>query len=231
MSTSGKLNKSVAAVLVASMFVAGCATPNGQPGSASAGEPAECNALLAAGVGAAIGAIIGDSSRGALLGAGLGALACMAMNYHAEQVKSAKQVQDEYKSANKGRLPEQTTLVKYDTQLNPGAVRPGQKAQSVSYIEVVQGRNDPSPRVEEELTLQKPDGSVLKTTKKQIQEANAGGGFKGGFTFALPEGVPQGVYPVKTALYLNGKKVAAKDTKLQIVSNDSGAVTYVALAH
>jgi hypothetical protein len=83
----------------------------------------------------------------------------MAMNYHAEQVKSAKQVQDEYKSANKGRLPEQTTLVKYDTQLNPGAVRPGQKAQSVSYIEVVQGRNDPSPLVEEELTLQKPDGS------------------------------------------------------------------------
>jgi hypothetical protein len=229
MSTFGKLHKPVAVALVASMLVAGCATPNGEAGSAAAGST-ECNPLAAAGVGAVIGVLVGDSARGAAIGAGLGAIACMIVNYHTEQVKSAKQVQDEYKSANKGRLPEQTTLVKYDTQLNPSAIRPGQKAQSISYIEVVQGKNDSNPRVEEEMSLYRPDGKVLKTVRKPVSEANAGGAFKGGFTIPLPEGVPQGVYPVKTALYLNGAKVSARDSKLQVVTNESGAATYVALA-
>jgi energy-converting hydrogenase Eha subunit A len=231
MNTFGKLHKSVAAVLAASMLVAGCATPNGAPGNASADDSSECNPVIAAGVGAAIGVLVGDSARGAAIGAGLGAIACVIVNYSAEQVKSAQQVQDEYKRANKGRLPEQTTLVKYETQMNPGAIRPGQKAQSVSYIEIVQGKNDPNPRVEEEMTLYKPDGKLLKTVRKAVSGTSSAGAFKGGFTIPLPEGVPQGVYPVKTALYLNGMKVSNRESKLQVVTNQRGAVTQVALAN
>jgi hypothetical protein len=40
----------------------------------------------------------------------------------------------------------------------------------------------------------------------------------------MPEGVPEGVYPVKTALYLNGVKVRSNNVKLQVVLRD-GALT------
>ena len=42
------------------------------------------------------------------------------------------------------------------------------------------------------------------------------------FAIPMPEGVPQGIYPLKTALYLNGKRVGGQDGKLQIVQNGQG---------
>jgi len=39
----------------------------------------------------------------------------------------------------------------------------------------------------------------------------------------MPEGVPQGIYPVRTALYLNSKRVGGQDVKLQIVQRQAPA--------
>lgn len=209
----------LALAVAAALVVSGCAAPgpNGQPTAATGGD---CNPALAAGVGAVVGGLLGggkNTLRGAALGSGVAALACVALNYQAQQVKSAKQVQDEYKVAHRGTLPEQATLVRYDTTFSPTSLRGGQKAQTASYIEVAAGTRDLTPKVEEELTIYKPDGALLQTVRKPVSATNGSGAFKGGFSIPLPEGVPQGVYPIKTALYLNGKRVAGQDSKLQVV--------------
>ena len=235
--------RAMAAAIAVAMLVAGCAAPGpGTGGMAQSSAPTngntapsaglgfDCNPAIAAGVGAVLGGLIGggkNTLRGAAVGAGLGALACVALNYQTQQVKSAKQVQDEYKAAHRGTLPEQATLVRYDTSFAPTSIRPGQKAQTASYIEVAPGTRDMTPTVEEELTLYKPDGSVGTTVRKPVSPTNGSGGFKGGFAIPMPEGVPQGVYPLKTALYLNGKRVGGQDGKLQIVQNGQGVTMAV----
>lgn len=236
---AGKPRRTVAAAIAVAMLVTGCAAPApgaggmsaapagpGLGGAApSAGLGFDCNPAVAAGVGAVLGGLIGggkNTLRGAAFGAGLGALACVALNYQTQQVKSAKQVQDEYKLAHRGTLPEQATLVRYDTSFAPSSIRPGQKAQTSSYIEVAPGTRDMTPTVEEELTLYKPDGTVGNTVRKPVSATNGSGGFKGGFAIPMPEGVPQGIYPLKTALYLNGKRVGAQDGRLQIVLDGQG---------
>lgn len=225
------MTKILISTLIVSVALTGCASLNGS-GSSASGESSECNPALAAGVGAVIGGLIAGKKKtagGAVIGGALGAFACMAVNYHAEQVKTAKQVQDEYKSAHSGQLPEATKLVKYDAGFKPAVVRGGQKTQSASYIEVVQGKDNANPSIEEEMTLYKPDGDVIKTVKKPVSNTTSAGAFKGGFTIPMPEGVPEGVYPVKTALYLDGKKVADRDAKLQVVMQGGTQAVTIAL--
>ena len=226
--------KAVVVAGVAVAILAGCAAPNSQraTGTPTAAARFECNPAIGAGIGAVLGGLLGGGNntvRGAAIGAGLGALACVALNYQSEQVKTAQQVERDYRAANKGQLPEQAKLVKYETAFTPTSVRPGQKAQTNSYIEVVPGTKDANPLVEEEITLYKPDGSTLTSARKQLSASNSAGGFKGGFGFPMPEGVPQGVYPVKTALYLNKAKVSGQDMKLQVVQIEGMSTTVLAL--
>jgi hypothetical protein len=42
------------------------------------------------------------------------------------------------------------------------------------------------------------------------------------YSMTMPAGVPQGVYPVKTALFMNEEKVASKDMSMQVVSIPGG---------
>lgn len=224
---------SVLAALIASLLVSGCAAPGGPNQAAGAPSTMECNPALVAGIGAVVGGLLGGGTntlRGAALGAGLGAMACVAINYQSEQVKSAQQTQTDYKNANKGRLPEMATLVRYETGFTPASIRPGQKAQTNSYIEVVPGTKDANPVIEEEMTLYKPDGTVLKTARKAVSATSNAGGFRNSFTLPMPDGVPQGVYPVKTSLYVNNKRVTGQDIKLQIVHWDGVTPTVLASA-
>lgn len=218
-------NSTIAAV-VAAMLAAGCATPGGGGGqSTSGGGAGECDAGIAALAGAVVGGLLAQGNnrvRGAALGAGLASLACVAWNYNARQTKTAEQVQAEYKSANRGQLPDHNRVVGYDTRFDPGAkVSPGGKMTVVSNIEVVQGSADPKPALEEELTLVRPDGSEVKSRKKANENQGAGA-YTTSYSMTMPSGVPQGVYPVKTALYMNGQKVAGKDMSMQVVALPSG---------
>lgn len=215
--------------LAVALALSGCATPGGTgPGDQASATSMECNPLILGGVGAVVGALIGGGTntvRGAAIGAGIGSLACVAFNYHTEQVKSAQQVEQDYKAANRGRLPAQATLVKYETAFTPPSIRPGQKAQTSSYIEVAAGTKDAQPVIEEELTLYRPSGEVIKTVRKPVSgTASGAGGFKNSFSIPMPEGVPQGVYPVKTALYLNNQRVAGQNIKLQVAQNGQASV-------
>jgi hypothetical protein len=214
-----------AAVIAAAL--AGCATQGG-------GAPApdtfsgDCNPLIAGGIGAAIGALAGGSKNrgtGAAAGAAIGALACVAYNYATKQTKTAQQVSDEYKAKNRGNLPANATVTRFNVQVAPTSkVQAGNAISVASNIEVVPGTSNPSPTVEQEITLFSPDGSQAGKARKPASQAAGGGAFETAFKFSLPQGVPQGVYPVKSQLYVDGKPLAGTDTRFQVVVAPDGVL-------
>jgi hypothetical protein len=221
----GKIIRNSTISVVIALFATGCATPGGGGNQASVGASDQCNPGIAALAGAAVGGLLAQGNnrvRGAALGAGLASLACVAWNYNVKQTKTAEQVQTEYKAANLGQLPERSKVTRYETRFDPSAkVPPGGKLTVVSLIEVVQGSKDQKPLLEEELTLVRPDGSEVKSRKKANENQGAGA-YMTSYSMTMPTGVPQGVYPVKTALFMNGVKVASKDMSMQVVSMPSG---------
>lgn len=186
-------------------------------------EPASskpCNSVAMAAGGALLGALLGGK-RGAAIGGALGGAACLAANYHAKNVKSAKDVNAAYQQANGGELPEHATLVEYQSRINPTArVQPGAQSTLDSYIEVAQGRDGVQPKIEEEITLLGPDGKALKTVRKPANDGQASGAFETTFAFALPKGVAEGEYQFKTAVFLDGRNVREELLPLHVVSGE-----------
>ena len=224
-----QLARKPAALIAAAALLAGCATGQGGGGETTGDVlSGECNPLVTGGIGAAIGAIIGGSKhrgQGAATGAAVGALACIAYNYYTKQTKTAQQVANEYKAANKGTLPASATVTKFNAQVAPTAtVQAGKTVTVASNIEVVPGTSNPRPSVEQEIALYSPDGKEAGKARKPASQSGGGGAFETSFRFSLPQGVPQGVYPVKSQLYVDGKPVAGTDTRFQVVVGPDGAL-------
>lgn len=210
------------AIAVGAVFVAGCTTmENGQPDRSGANADSECNAVATALIGAVAGALIGGKQNragGAAIGAGVGALACVAWNYRSRQTRSAEQVKEEYRSRNQGQLPVETKVLRYDSSLGQGArIRAGGQLTIGSNIEIVQGTNSPPPNIEEELTLHRPDGKDT-VVRKKANDGTSAGAFTTSFSMTMPAGVPQGQYPVRTTLFVDGRPVASRDLQLQVVA-------------
>jgi hypothetical protein len=150
------------------------------------------------------------------------ALINMIINYSSEQTKTDQEVSREYEAKN-GSLPDNTTVSSYQTEILPGAsVSPGTRVTVKSVIAVVPGKNAATTKIEESLTIyDSEDTSVaLKSmTKPAAQGSGRGGEFNSEFTFALPEGLPQGVYPIRSSLLLNGEVAGDTSHELQLVLN------------
>lgn len=224
--------RGVIASLVLCLSVSACVTTSGQGnGAANAGSgngDSECNEGLLALGGAVVGALLATGTnrvRGAALGAGVAGLACVAWNYNVKQTRTAQQVQTDYRTANHGQVPEQAQVVHYDTKFSPsGRVTPGGQLILNSDIEVIGGsRDQASPVVEEEMTMLRPDGKQV-SSRKVVNEGQGAGGYQSSFTLKMPKGVPEGEYPVKTALYLNGQPAGARNLTMQVVRSDDGVL-------
>jgi hypothetical protein len=217
-----------AAVVALAAFATGCATQQGGSALAADTLSGDCNPLITGGIGAAIGALAGGSKNrgtGAAAGAAIGALACVAYNYATKQTKTAQQVTDEYKAKNKGTLPAAATVTRFNVQVAPTAkVQAGNAVNVASNIEVVPGTTNPKPNVEQEITLFSPDGAQAGKARKPASQVAGGGGFETSFKFSLPQGVPQGVYQVKSQLYVDGKPAAGTDTRFQVVVAPGGVI-------
>lgn len=225
-----KRNVTIAAI-AAGILASGCVTNQGSPGSARAPQDTqagECNMALAAGAGALLGGLLAKGNnrvRGAALGAALGAGACLAWDYHAKQTKTASQVQDEYRRANRGALPGESKVTHYDTRMSPSTrIAPGEQVTVISDIEIVQGSRDyQAPQLEEEVVIVRPDGKEIRT-RKQANPGDYAGGYRTSYTLRMPEGVQPGIYPVRTSLYLNGRPVETRRADIQVVDAGTGRI-------
>lgn len=214
--------RSIAVSVGLSLSVSACVTTSGPGNGVQAAGDDGCNAGFFALGGAIAGALLSGGSKDTLKNASIGAAlaggACMAMNYQAKQTRTAQQVQGDYKIANKGALPDQAKLVRFDATLAPVAkIAPGGQTALNSEIEVIAGTRDTqSPLIEVEMAMTRPDGKV-QTSRKVVNEGQGAGGYQSTFNLKMPKGVPEGEYPLKTTVYLNGKAAGSKNLRLQIV--------------
>jgi hypothetical protein len=74
--------------------------------------------------------------------------------------------------------------------------------------------------VEERITIYDNEDNTkpIRISSKIVNEnTKRGGRFKNEFSFAFPEGVPQGVYPITTELLVDGKPADSKKNDMQLV--------------
>lgn len=146
----------------------------------------------------------------------------MVIKHRSEQVAKEEQVAADYKTANQN-LPPEPLATEYQTKTLPGnVVAPGQEVLIQSDIVVVPGAQRKTAFIEERIVIfdNEDNAKELKNFAKPVNEkTKTGGRYKNEFSFTLPEGLPQGVYPIKTELLLNGKTVNAADNDIQLVLN------------
>ncbi|WP_039912753.1 hypothetical protein [Cellvibrio mixtus] len=144
----------------------------------------------------------------------------MIINYRSERIAKEEQVSEEYKAKNKN-LPTQSVVTEYQTKTIPGnVVTPGQEVIIQSDIVVVPGTRQKTALIEERIAIYDNEDNTreLKNFTKLVNgKTKAGGRYKNEFSFTLPEGLPQGVYPIKTELLLNGVVVNTANNDIQLV--------------
>lgn len=144
----------------------------------------------------------------------------MVIEHQTQQVTNEKDVIDEYKKNHK-KLPDEPTLVSYRSSIKPGeVVNAGNQVSIVSQVEVVRGENSKTVDIQERIVIFDNDDTtkeIKSFTKKINQETQRGGEFANEFKFTLPKGMPQGVYPIKTQILLNGKAFSPVENKMQLV--------------
>ncbi|NMG66164.1 hypothetical protein GPA19_14525 [Azoarcus indigens] len=220
-----------ALALAVTLTLSACATTSGGGASASSSD-GECNPWITGAVGAVIGGVLAggkNTAKGAAAGAAIGALGCLAINAHSRQVKDAQVVERDYRSVNAGQLPAQPQVLTYQTQVEPGrAVPAGENVTISSNIAVVAGQKQPITEVKEELVLVDTAGKEFRRSSKVVSE-NGSGQYENTFNFKFPKGVSQGVYGVKTALYVNGEKARESSNRVQLVVSEEGLMHLAAL--
>jgi hypothetical protein len=207
--------------LVLGVAVTGCETMDGGLGGMlKSDSDSPCSVGIGAIAGGVVGALVNDKNRGkgALIGAGLGALACVVVNAVSRQTKSAEQVETEYRSQHAGQLPPSEPVVEaYQVNVNPdNRVRAGEKVRVVSNMTVVRGSTRSVDEVKEVLTLSGSGGT--KTLEKTASERPGSGAYENTFNLSFPKDVESGTYPIKTQLLVNGKQAAERKQNLVVVA-------------
>lgn len=221
--------------LAAVLVVGGCANMPAQNGGMGGNGTAYnaptdqngCNAGKSAVIGAAIGAALGalkDGGRGALIGgiagAAVGGIGCSLYNahYQSQRIASAQTVERQYQASHAGSLPAQTTVVAYSSGMQPtNTVAAGSQAKLESRITVLQGRNAPLPKVNEQVVLLSPEGKQLTKFEKPATAVNGSGEYLSTFSFTLPKGIQQGRYTVQTTAIVDGKPVRTNTVPMVVV--------------
>ena len=144
----------------------------------------------------------------------------MVVDYQSKQVNDEGEVIEKYKLEH-GELPNEPQLVAYESSIQPGDVVTARNDISIlSTLEVVRSINTRALTIEEKITIfdNEDNSKELKSYIKTVNaETNASGAFENKFTFQLPKGMPQGIYPVRTEILVNGKAYAPVNNQMQLV--------------
>ncbi|HCS65764.1 MAG TPA: hypothetical protein DIW64_17815 [Cellvibrio sp.] len=174
------------------------------------------------------------AARVAAVAVAVTVLTKMIIKHRSERIAKEEQVAEEYKTQN-STLPTEPMATEYTTKTLPGnVVEPGKEVIIQSDIVVVPGTKQKKALIEESIVIYDNEDNTkeLKNFTKPVNEkTKRGGRYQNEFSFTLPEGLPQGVYPIKTALLLNGKVVDTSDNDIQLVLevNDLGAMQLLAM--
>jgi hypothetical protein len=154
----------------------------------------------------------------------------MVIEHQSKQVNDESDVVNKYKKSHKG-LPDEAVLVSYKSNIMPGGVvKAGDDVSIVSSLEVVRSAATRDVKIEEMITIYDSDDNEkeLKSLTKVINEkTNASGAFENEFTFKLPKGMPQGIYPVKTTVLLDGRPLTPVNAEMQLVQNIEASGEYL----
>lgn len=211
-------------LIAAALVLNGCAVPKQGDNQQSNNQSDQTNAAqvcnpVAVGITAAV--VCGITARGnnrVRAGAVCAAIAVtgcyLANSYKAEQMRTAKQVEDEFLKKNR-TLPAKPAIASYGYQVNPsGAVSKGQEVKVSSMIVAVPGRNDRNVVVEEELRIVDAQGEVWgKPFRKTANPSGQAGEFQTSFAITIGDAWSQGVYTIERTLYLNGVATGRADSR------------------
>ncbi len=142
----------------------------------------------------------------------------MVVDYRSKQVANDKKVAMEY--VNKyGKMPDENAVMTYNAKISPNSVVEIGKPVSVdTEVKVVVGKKAKRVLIEERLEIfdNEQTDEVITSLTKTVHKGK-GGAYENSFGFTLPKGLPQGVYPVKTSLIVDGKVAEQSDNGMQVV--------------
>ena len=158
----------------------------------------------------------------------------MIIKHRSERIAREEQVAEEYTSQH-SRLPTVPRATEYITKTLPGnIVEPGKEVIIQSDIVVVPGTRTKTALIEERIAIydNEDNAKELKNFTKPVNaNTKRGGRYQNEFSFTLPQGLPQGVYPIKTELLLNARVVDRSNNDIQLVLhvNQVGAMQLMAM--
>ncbi|MEP1740759.1 MAG: hypothetical protein ABJI60_16975 [Kangiellaceae bacterium] len=157
----------------------------------------------------------------------------MVVDYQSKQINDEGEVVDRYVETH-GALPPEPVLVTYESSIKPGeVVTAGNDISIQSKLEVVRGADTRTVDIQEKITIfdnEDPTKELKSLVKAVNTDSKKSGAFENEFTFKLPKGMPQGVYPVKTAVIVDGKEQPARNSQMQLVFNGRFNSTYQRVA-
>lgn len=146
----------------------------------------------------------------------------MIVQYKSSQVGTEDQVVADYKKQHQ-TLPPEPKVLEYTSSVKPGeVVKAGNEVMVASSLTVVPGQDGKPVEIQEKIEIfdNENNKESIKSLAKPVNgESKKTGAFKNEFKFTLPVGMPQGVYPIKTEVLLNGKPFNPTNNKMQLVLN------------
>lgn len=174
------------------------------------------------------------AARVAAIAVAVTVLTKMVIKHRSERIAKEEEVAEHYKAQN-STLPTEPMATEYTTKTLPGSVvEPGKEVIIQSDIVVVPGTKKKTALIEESIIIYDNEDNTkeLKSFTKPVNEkTKRGGRYQNEFSFTLPEGLPQGVYPIKTELLLDGKVVDTSNNDIQLVLhvNELGAMQLLSM--
>lgn len=146
----------------------------------------------------------------------------MVISYSSTQISPEDKVISDYLKTHKA-LPSEPEVTEYKSTVKPGEIVSAGKEVSIqSSLAVVPSDKTKAVEIHEKIEIYDAANNkeMISSLSKPVNEkTKKSGEFTNEFKFTPPVGLPQGVYPIKTEVLVNGKAFKPNTSKMQIVLN------------